>query len=55
MQRVKKGRDDSHVVLERLTDQTCAFCDDGLLTPGEYKGNQAILCKSCNTPAVQLW
>ncbi|MFA9417891.1 HVO_A0556 family zinc finger protein [Natrinema sp. HArc-T2] len=55
MQTARKGRDDAHVVLEQLTDQTCSFCGDGLLTSGEYKGNQAILCESCDTPTVQLW
>ena len=47
--------DDSHKLVEQLTGQPCAFCDDGTLTSGRYKGNKAVICEGCETPAAQLW
>jgi len=54
MQQIKE-RDDSHVIINRLTGQTCTFCDDGRLDSEKYKGNQAVVCEDCGTPVVQLW
>ncbi|MDS0475722.1 hypothetical protein NDO75_12115 [Natrinema sp. 1APR25-10V2] len=44
-----------HELREHLAGQPCAFCDDGRLTAGTYKGNTAMLCTNCGTPTVQLW
>ncbi|WP_338045779.1 HVO_A0556 family zinc finger protein [Natronorubrum tibetense] len=49
------GRVQEIELLERLKGNDCQFCTDGSLVPGEYKGNSAVLCQSCQTPAVQLW
>lgn len=40
---------------DHLRGTTCSFCQDGTLVAGEYKGNDAMICESCETPAVQLW
>lgn len=40
---------------ERLFGTPCQFCDDGTLAQGEYKGNDAVVCDACETPAVQSW
>lgn len=40
---------------ERLVGTSCQFCDDGTLAQGEYKGNVAVVCDACETPAVQSW
>ncbi|WP_435552679.1 HVO_A0556 family zinc finger protein [Natrinema sp. CGMCC1.2065] len=42
-------------LLENLEGQACAFCEEGQLVRGSYKGNTAALCDECGTPGAQLW
>ncbi len=42
-------------VIGRLEGQDCQWCQDGQLEHGTYKGNDAVVCDSCETPTVQLW
>ncbi|WP_338042913.1 HVO_A0556 family zinc finger protein [Natrinema gari] len=47
--------DDRHKLIDELTGRPCSFCDDGSLMSGSYKGNRAVICEGCETPAAQLW
>ena len=48
------GETDRELVA-RLSGTACHFCEEGSLVAGEYKGNEALVCTTCGTPAVQLW
>jgi len=38
----------------RLLDgEECPQCGDGDLSPGTYKGGDALLCGACETPVVR--
>ncbi|MFC4543278.1 HVO_A0556 family zinc finger protein [Halosolutus amylolyticus] len=41
--------------LDQLEDTACTFCDSGLLVRNQYKGNDAVVCNNCETPAMQVW
>ncbi|OAQ54147.1 hypothetical protein HTG_01040 [Natrinema mahii] len=41
--------------VDALEGTNCTFCDDGELVRGEYKGNTAVICDSCETPGAQFW
>lgn len=41
-------------LFDRLSTDDCPYCD-GELTRGTYKDAPAILCESCETPAVRTW
>lgn len=45
----------SYPVLEALEGESCTFCDEGELVQGVYKGKNAVICESCETPTAQLW
>ena len=40
---------------ERLSIDTCRYCEDGELTRGTYKDAPAVLCEDCQTPVVRTW
>ncbi|WP_368085924.1 HVO_A0556 family zinc finger protein [Haladaptatus cibarius] len=42
-------------VLTVLHGRTCEYCEAGILTHEEYKGNEAAVCDNCETPAMQVW
>jgi hypothetical protein len=42
-------------VIGRLEGRKCQWCSDGRLERGTYKGNEAVVCDSCETPAAQMW
>ncbi|WP_191965514.1 MULTISPECIES: HVO_A0556 family zinc finger protein [Haloferax] len=44
----------SGVLLKKLGDDECVYCD-GDLVESTYKGNDAVICDDCGTPAIQLW
>ena len=44
-----------HPVIDALEGADCSFCDDGTLVREEYKGKNAVVCESCDTPGAQLW
>ena len=39
---------------ELLSVSRCQYCD-GDLVRGTFKGDEAILCDDCDTPAVRVW
>lgn len=41
-------------VLQSLDNQTCPFCDDGSLRPGQYEGDPAVVCDDCDAPLVRV-
>lgn len=49
-----KTRSESSL-LEQLEHCSCKFCSDGALVRATFKGNDAVVCDCCGTPAVQLW
>lgn len=38
-----------------LEGRSCDYCEEGTLERSTYKGNKAVVCKSCGAPGVQLW
>lgn len=42
-------------LLEYLEHSNCAFCSDGSLVRTAFKGNDAVVCDCCGTPAAQVW
>lgn len=42
-------------VCDQLVGRSCHFCETGTLVAAEYKGNDAVVCPDCGTPAVQFW
>ncbi|GAA0229600.1 HVO_A0556 family zinc finger protein [Haladaptatus pallidirubidus] len=42
-------------VIRRLEGEECQWCPDGQLERGTYKGNDAVVCDTCETPTAQLW
>lgn len=40
-------------LVDALDGDRCPFCEDGKLAPGTYKNNDAALCDTCGTPAIQ--
>ncbi|MCU4740662.1 hypothetical protein OB955_08060 [Halobacteria archaeon AArc-m2/3/4] len=42
-------------LLSRLEGRKCEFCSDGTLVRGIFKGNAAVICEECDTPAAQSW
>ena len=45
----------SSPVLAALEGRACAFCEEGELLRGSYKGNDAVICDACGTPGAQVW
>lgn len=41
--------------LAQLEQDSCAFCAGGTLVRERYRGNDAVVCDQCGTPAMQLW
>lgn len=42
-------------LFEQLADQECGFCSGGSLVRAQFRGNDAVVCEECGTPAVRLW
>jgi len=40
-------------VVAAVVGDTCAFCENGTLERDTYRGNDAAVCSTCGTPAVQ--
>lgn len=51
-QALSAGRE---TLVEKLRNRECQYCDEGSLSKDTYKGNTAIVCDNCETPALQLW
>ncbi|NUB91486.1 hypothetical protein HTZ84_10705 [Haloterrigena sp. SYSU A558-1] len=55
MQEAVDGTVAVHPVVDALEGKRCTFCDEGELVQGVYKGKNAVICESCETPTAQLW
>lgn len=40
-------------IVAHLIGTACSYCDDGTLTDGTFKGDFAVLCDACGTPAYR--
>ena len=45
----------AHSLLETLNRCDCAFCEDGQLVRGTFKGNDAVVCDACGAPGAQFF
>lgn len=43
------------IAQESLLGQDCPYCEQGTLTDGRFKGDFAILCPNCDTPAYRTF
>ena len=45
-----------HLLVERLCGTDCQYGDcGGSLRHETFKGDEAVVCEECGTPAVRLW
>ncbi|WP_167599459.1 HVO_A0556 family zinc finger protein [Halorussus marinus] len=42
-------------VLATLAGDDCDWCSSGTLVRGRFKGDDAVVCEDCETPAVRVW
>ncbi|RKD98081.1 HVO_A0556 family zinc finger protein [Halopiger aswanensis] len=42
-------------ILSSLEGSPCNYCEEGILIREQFKGNSAVLCSQCGTPAIQSW
>ena len=42
-------------VLARLVGGDCKWCDGGTLVRRQFKGDAAVVCETCDTPAARVW
>ena len=54
MQQVS-SQDTSDAVLTTLVGDDCSWCGAGTLAREEFKGDAAVVCEECGTPAVRVW
>ncbi len=54
MQSIQRKGGDKREVLALVEGTECAYCQ-GTLVSAQYKGNEAVVCDDCGTPAVQIW
>jgi len=54
MQQVS-SQDTSDAVLTALVGDDCSWCGAGTLAREEFKGDAAVVCEECGTPAVRVW
>lgn len=45
----------SKSLLAALAGDDCGWCDAGTLARGEFKGDDAVVCDDCGTPAARVW
>lgn len=50
-----EGKTQENLVKDELIGKDCTYCDQGTLREGVYKGNFAILCSACETPAYRTF
>lgn len=41
--------------VEALAGADCRWCDAATLAEAEYKGDRALVCPDCGTPALRLF
>ncbi|UPV75209.1 hypothetical protein M0R89_03850 [Halorussus limi] len=54
MQQVS-SQDASTPVLAALVGDECSWCAAGTLAREEFKGDAAVVCEECGTPAARVW
>lgn len=54
MQRVS-SEDADEPLLVALAGDDCRWCGDGTLARETFKGDDAVVCADCGTPAVRVW
>ena len=52
---INKQEQQEEIAKEKLTGRECPYCDRGTLTEGKFKGDFAILCSACETPAYRTF
>lgn len=55
MQRSVGERSDRDRLVSRLADEPCAYCATGTLSRATFDADDAVVCDSCETPAVRFW
>lgn len=54
MQQVS-SQDASEPVLVALVGDECSWCASGTLAREVFKGDEAVVCDDCGTPAARVW
>ncbi|WP_168216254.1 HVO_A0556 family zinc finger protein [Halorussus halobius] len=54
MQRVSSD-DAGEPLLVALGGEDCPWCEAGTLRRETFKGDDAVVCEDCGTPAVRVW
>ncbi|WP_166035434.1 HVO_A0556 family zinc finger protein [Halorussus pelagicus] len=49
------SQDASDAVLGALVGDDCSWCATGTLVREEFKGDAAVVCVECGTPAARVW
>jgi len=47
--------DSSTALLDGLAGDDCRWCATGTLARREFKGDAAVVCENCDTPAARVW
>lgn len=56
MQEEIRGRTRQEEIAQgELVGNTCPYCEEGTLADGRFKGDFAILCPECDTPAYRTF
>lgn len=42
-------------IIEELLGAECVWCELGELALEAYKGDTAVVCDNCGTPAARVW
>ncbi|WMT07495.1 hypothetical protein NP511_00480 [Natrinema thermotolerans] len=50
-----KRAGDREAALDEIVQGTCTYCEANALVRDTYKGNAAVVCEDCGTPAAQFW
>jgi hypothetical protein len=54
MQQVS-SQDASDALLAALVGDDCSWCATGTLAREEFRGDDAVVCEDCGTPAARVW
>lgn len=55
MQEEIGGSGQEEIARKELVGNGCPYCEDGTLTDGRFKGDFAVLCPECDTPAYRTF
>ena len=51
----RASQDASESVLAALVGDGCHWCAAGTLERETFKGDDAVVCENCGTPAARVW